>query len=265
MNMCANNWRNTTDDANAHAYTYDMLYELTNVNYHDGNSTAYGYDKLGSRTSAAGLAYLRNNLNQYTSVGGTSYSYDNSGNLTNDGTYKYTYDCENRLAEVKDQNDAAIASYKYDFSGRRVKKIVEGSPDVTTKYVYDGDRIIAEYDGSGNLLRKFIYGTGIDEPICMITAGGTRYYYHFDGLGSVAALSDNNGNIVEKYSYDVFGTPAIKGPSGEPRATSDVGNAYMFTGRAHDDETGNYYYRARYYKLCLLSVNGTTAGINLSL
>jgi len=160
--------------------------------------------------------------------------------------------------EVKDQNDAAIASYKYDFSGRRVKKIVEGSPDVTTKYAYDGDRIIAEYDGSNNLLRKFIYGPGIDEPICMI-AGASTYYYHFDGLGSVAALSDNDGDIVEKYSYDVFG---------EPNRTSSVGNPYFFTGRAYDNETGNYYYRARYYKPSIgrfLQTDpvGYSAGLNL--
>ncbi len=35
------------------------------------------------------------------------------------------------------------------------------------------------------------------------------YYYHFDGMGSVAALSDVNNVIVERYSYDVFGAPTI--------------------------------------------------------
>ena len=35
------------------------------------------------------------------------------------------------------------------------------------------------------------YGPGIDEPICFIDVDGqteTKYYYHFDGLGSVAVL-----------------------------------------------------------------------------
>ena len=32
----------------------------------------------------------------------------------------------------------------------------------------------------------------------------TKYYYHFDGLGSVIALSDVNSVIVERYSYDVI-------------------------------------------------------------
>lgn len=101
--------------------------------------------------------------------------------------------------------------------------------------------MIAEYDGSDNLLRKFIYGPGIDEPILMIIISGEteiKYYYHFDGLGSVVALSDSSSDIVEQYSYDVFG---------EPNTTSSIGNPYMFTARMLDLESGLYYYRIMYY------------------
>jgi RHS repeat-associated protein len=58
------------------------------------------------------------------------------------------------------------------------------------------------------------------------------------GLGSVIALSNENKEIIERYSYHVFG---------EPNGTSDVNNPYMFTGRRYDPEAGLYYYRARYY------------------
>ena len=71
-----------------------------------------------------------------------------------------------------------------------------------------------------------------------VADGNSVYYYHFDGLGSVVALSDTSANIVERYSYDVFG---------EPNRTSDVNNPYLFTGRRYDNEAGLYYYRARYY------------------
>ena len=55
-------------------------------------------------------------------------------------------------------------------------------------------------------MRKFIYGPGIDEPICMIdVATGNWYFYHYDGLGSVVALSNTSGTIVEGYIYDAFG------------------------------------------------------------
>jgi RHS repeat-associated protein len=164
-----------------------------------------------------------------------------NGDLFNDGFYKYYYDIENKLLDVNDKSTGnPIASYEYDCQDRRVKKTVYGSPDVITKYCYDGEQVIAEYDGEGTLLRKFIYGPGIDEPICMIEVGETEaiYYYHFDGLGSVIALSNVNNEIVEQYSYDVFG---------KPNATSSINNPYMFTGRRYDVETGLYYYRARYY------------------
>ena len=65
-----------------------------------------------------------------------------------------------------------------------------------------------------------------------------KYYYHFDGLSSVVALSNVNNQVVENYTYDVFGSPS---------ATSSIGNRFMFTGREYDTETGLYYYRARYY------------------
>jgi len=97
-----------------------------------------------------------------------------------------------------------------------------------------------EYDENNVLSSKSLFSPGIDEPICMIDceAGNAVYYYHFDGVGSVIALSDVNSVIVERYSYDVFG---------EPNTTSSLGNPYLFTGRRFDNETGLYYYRARYY------------------
>ncbi|MFB0552415.1 MAG: RHS repeat-associated core domain-containing protein, partial [Phycisphaerae bacterium] len=65
------------------------------------------------------------------------------------------------------------------------------------------------------------------------------YYYHFDGLGSVVALSNSNGDSCQSYEYSAYGQVAASDPN-HP-------NPYMFTGRRFDIETGLYYYRARYY------------------
>ncbi len=74
-----------------------------------------------------------------------------------------------------------------------------------------------------------------------------HYYYHFDGLGSVTALSDKNGQTVETYQYSVFGHTAIYNAEGNRLAASAVGNVYFFTARRLDTETGIYYYRSRMY------------------
>jgi RHS repeat-associated protein len=65
----------------------------------------------------------------------------------------------------------------------------------------------------------------------------------------VVALSDENGAIVERYEYDVYGNTTVCDSSGSPRVNnaSDYNNPYMFTGRRLDYETGLYYYRARMY------------------
>jgi len=78
--------------------------------------------------------------------------------------------------------------------GRRIAKAYDGVTVV--KYLYDGDHCIAEYD-PGAPGRKYIYGPGVDQPVCMIDVNDSNavYYYHYDGLGSVVALSDAAGDL----------------------------------------------------------------------
>ncbi len=109
-----------------------------------------------------------------------------------------------------------------------------------------------------------MHGPGIDEPIYMerdLNSNGAfeeteRFFYHADGLGSTLALTNNAGQVVERYRYDSFGNPTIlgPGPDGLIDTLDDVtltesayGNPYLFTSREWDPETGLYYYRSRYY------------------
>ena len=138
----------------------------------------------------------------------------------------------------QDPLDFQTINYKYDLYGRRSEKKVDG---FSTRYVYDGPHVIAEYDGNNNLLHKYIYGPGVDQPVCMIEVADSNepYYYHYDGLGSVVALSDSSGDTVQTYEYSIYGQVAVE----------DINhpNPYMFAGRRFDIEIGLYYNRARYY------------------
>ena len=81
----------------------------------------------------------------------------------------------------------------------------------------------------------------------------TWYFYHYDGLGSVVALSKYDSTlgsavIVERYQYSPFGITTIyNADKTQEFDESQYGNPYMFTGRRFDPETGLYYYRMRYY------------------
>ena len=138
----------------------------------------------------------------------------------------------------QDPEDWETIAYKYDVEDRRSEKKVNG---YSTRYVYDGDQVIAEYDGNNNLLRKYIYGPGVDKPVSMIEVADANatYYYHFDALGSVVALSDSDGDTVQTYEYSVYGEVAVE--------DANHPNPYMFAGRRYDIEIGLYYNRARYY------------------
>ena len=87
-------------------------------------------------------------------------------------------------------------------------------------------------------MTHYTHGAGIDELLAAEQKGKV-YYYHADGLGSITALTDERGRIVQEYYYDSFGNMKHHGDK--------VKQPYTFTGREWDKETGLYYYRARYY------------------
>jgi len=167
--------------------------------------------------------------------------YDENGNLVRVnngcGATTYTWDVRNRLVGIRGfdaQCSPLSASFKYDALGRRIEKTINGK---TTKYLYDGLDIIQEIE-NGAVSVNYIRTLNIDEPLARIKADGTVRYYQQDALGSVIALTDENGVVKTTYSYDPYGNVTI---SGEP---SD--NPFQYTGR-ENDRTGLYYYRARYY------------------
>ena len=87
-------------------------------------------------------------------------------------------------------------------------------------------------------------------------------------MGSVTALTDTTGAILERYTYDVYGQFTIADGAGNPLTQSTVGNRFAFTAREFDSETGLYYYRARCYSPTLgrflqRDPVGYTAGLNL--
>jgi RHS repeat-associated protein len=249
--------------ANWHYYEYDKISQLKAIDFPEASEfpdTWYVYDNVGNRkteTFGTTTHYSSNNLNQYTSIDSAALAYDANGNLISDpvtpagngasGTNAYVYDDENRLVTATTADN--IIEYGYDGFGRRIAKNIFDTnhyPLNAIRYIYDGAQIIAEYDGSGTLVRKYINGLGIDEPI-LLDNGTNKYYYHFDGLGSVTALTDASGQVIETYEYGVYGDTIIKDAGGTVLSQSAVGNRFGFTGRELDAETGLYYYRARYY------------------
>jgi RHS repeat-associated protein len=185
-------------------------------------------------------AYVPNKLNQIATLNGTTLTYDLNGNLTGDGTFTYAYDEENRLRRAV--GNGTTTDYEYDPLGRRRAKTVNG---VVTKFVSDGAEEIEERNSSNAVLRKWAYGPGTDERLAMYDAtcsGGGRCFYRANWQGSTTHLINQDGTIKDTYRYGPYGERVDWTPT-----DSDTGNPYRYTGRRFDQETGLYYYRARYY------------------
>lgn len=58
-------------------YTYDQIYELTQVTQGPNTTETYSYDPVGNRLSSLGVAsYSYNNSNELTSTSNATYTYE---------------------------------------------------------------------------------------------------------------------------------------------------------------------------------------------
>ncbi len=261
-------------------YRYDSLYRVREVKYGVadpegeaaspgssafGRKVSYELDGVGNwagKTESDGqenlisfVAPVANEMNEYLTFGSALERHDDNGNRTEftrevaDGvtsTQLITYDFRNRPIQVWERgasgNDAFVAEYRYDVFNRRIEKQAAGA---TTRFLWDGWRCIEEQDAAGLTLATYVDGPAyLDEHVSMDRAG-RRYYYHQNTLYSTAALTDELGNVVERYSYDIYGTPTFEDAAGVAtgRTSSAVGNPFLFTGHRWDPETR--FYQAR--------------------
>jgi RHS repeat-associated protein len=180
---------------------------------------------------AGTLDYLYSSARPQTvaSANGVSYTYDLCGNMTLRGSQRLDYDARNRLANVS-ANTTTTATFGYADSGERLWK--QSSAGL---HVWIG----ALYEVRNGVPRFHIMADG--KRIAAIEPGtGTTHYQHGDHLGSASILSSDVGTETKHYEYSPFG---------RERFASSPGFmvSHRFTGQVLDEETGLYYYNARYY------------------
>ena len=66
------------------------------------------------------------------------------------------------------------------------------------------------------------------------------YYYHTDHLGSSTLITDGNGEVSQQVEFLPYGEVFLE------RQNGDFTTPYKFNGKELDEETGLYYYGARY-------------------
>lgn len=132
-------------------YTYDPIYQLTQVTQGATTTESYSYDPVGNRLTSVGVSsYSYNSSNELTATTPATFTYDANGNTftkTNaSGTTQYAWDFENRLSSVTSSASGGTVSFKYDPFGRRIQK---SGPSGTTNYLYDGASIMGKSGTDG--------------------------------------------------------------------------------------------------------------------
>lgn len=226
-------------------YSYDSKSQQTGISYLLGNTTigdvSYGYDVAGRRISVGGslaqtglpqpvLSATYDAANQLTSWGNTNFAYDANGNLSGEGLNGYAWNARNQMVGMTGN---VTGSFQYDGVGRRISKTVNSA---STAYVFDQFNVVQELSG-GTPLANILSGLKVDEVFARSDANGVSTFLS-DALRSTIALTDINGSIQTRYVYEPFGSTTASGML----ATNPV----QYTGRENDN-TGLYYYRARYY------------------
>ena len=253
-----------------HKTSYDVNYAYAGSQPHAptqiaGSDTvfkggrSFTYDSNGNQT---GWATLQSNQNR-----------------------QITWDEENRVQEISD--NGSTTEFKYDDSGERViKRSAQGETAYVnqfftvrnrtsgTKHVFIGESRMASTvvsgvepaattststastssssNGKGNgTSNGKANGAGNGNGNTVTAAASAKepkdneenflFFYHPDHVGSTSYVTDKDGEIYQHVQYFPFGETWVE----ETSSTEKL--PYLFTSKELDEETGLYYFGARYY------------------
>jgi RHS repeat-associated protein len=86
----------------------------------------------------------------------------------------------------------------------------------------------------------------VGRKLAGFTVKPATYYYHPDHLGSTSWVTDQNGKVHEHAEYFPYGE-VWRDPRSDSESSPVQGQQFLFTGKELDEETGLYYFGARYY------------------
>lgn len=254
-------------------YNYDAVGNLTSMlhNVSTGNwSRFYAYAEPSQVTASE----TNNRLTATSLPGdpdggpyGASYQHDPHGNLVRmPHLPALTWDEQDRLLsttrQVVNEGTPETTYYVYDAAGQRLRKITDrqaaageqATPRFERLYL-GGLEIDRELAGDGTtvtLQRETLHVSLETHRIALVetrTLGNDSAppqvvrYQHANHLGSAVLELDTAANILSYEEYFPYGSTSYQAV----RNQTDTPKRYRYTGKERDDETGLYYYGARYY------------------
>jgi RHS repeat-associated protein len=194
-------------------------------------------------------------------IGPINQAYDANGNLIDTVNTlppapgkrrQLVWDEENRLACNQDHNRNTTIPQDPSSCGTPQQP-------PTVRYVYDadGNRVVKQH-GAVHIYPNRNYseraGTGFKHVFIGETRIATKtvkpdssyenhqFFFHADHLGSSGYVTDEHANLTEHLEYFAFGETWVNEHPAQPTPVP-----YQYGAKELDEETGFYYYGARYY------------------
>jgi RHS repeat-associated protein len=214
------------------------------------------------------------------------YEYDGDGNLTRMPHLPHLgWDFKNQLhatrRQVVSSGRGEITYYVYNSSGQRVRKVTErGSGSRKSERLYLANfELFRQFDsvGATTMERETLHvmddkqrialverktishsrGVKDAEPLCRLQFG--------NHLGSAVLELDSEASIISFEEYYPYGGTSFEAASAVCEASR---KRYRYTGKERDEETGLYYFGARYYapwigRWTSADPSGSVDGLNL--
>jgi RHS repeat-associated protein len=211
--------------------------------YDNGSQHHYIYDASGERVIKGKTTGQRIFVNGEWKAGsgemGNYTVYVNPYVVLNSGGYTKHYYIEGQRIVSKlgggwdnnGQGSLKAGNGKVDYVGRH-QKVFDGIVKNLKFLGADGQILTA--GKSGKVPPGQVNGTGN-------IAEAFRYFFHPDHLGSTSYVTDASGEVFQHLEYIAFGETFVEEHSNTDRTP------YLFNGKELDEETGLYYYGARYY------------------
>ena len=224
-------------------FTYDNLDRLQTINV-SNNNNAFQYFDNGNILNQTNLGQY-----QYTDADHPHAVtfVDNTSNSIPSNPQNISYNEYNRVTEIEE--DVYRLTFQYDNNQQRIKtELFENEIITETKYFFGAYEKEIDQDGNVKEINYISTPTGLS-AIYERHSEGTEgiYYIHQDYLGSIRAITNEQGEVVETQSFDAWG-----------RQRNPINWTYNnipefnildrgYTGHQHIDEFGLINMNARMY------------------
>ena len=239
-------------------YVYDSKYAHRLVR---AGTRYYKYDANGNITCEQDGAFegeaaevYRKITQEAEDVYSTDYGWglvrdETSGNGVGSTQYHRTYSWNEKNQLIGSSDATFTTSYIYGQDGQRSNKYTDSSETLYFNKMWTLHTDSGNRDKGGQFAKNIYLGDtrivtklkGYEEKT-VHEETFKQYFYHSDHLGSASLISDYEGKEYQRIEYTPYGETWVE-------KTQNIGSEflpYKFTAKELDEETGLYYYGARY-------------------